>query len=148
METFTGKVKNGKFIADIADAFKKAFYPYEGRSVKIDVKELRDTRSNQANRYYWGVVIAAIADYMGERDAEAVHDLMKVECNPRFVTQGKKTFRFGMSTKLDSKEFWDYVERVRQFGAIECGIYIQNPNEYGIETKQTSTDPIASQRFL
>ena len=133
-QTFTGKVKNGKFIADIAEAFKKAFYQYEGRAVTLLVKELRDTRSNQANRYYWGVVVAAIADYMGERDAECVHELLKVECNPKFVTQGKITYRLGMSTKLDSKEFWEYVERVREFGAVKCGLYIPNPGEYGIDT--------------
>jgi hypothetical protein len=84
------------------------------------------TRSSRANRYYWGVVMALLSRELGYT-AEEVHDAMKAKFRGREdITTG---LVIAKSTRVNSAEFWAYVEQVREWSHQFLGVYIPAPNE-------------------
>jgi hypothetical protein len=125
-----GKVVGGKFVPKDAATFKKAFWAHEGKQVDITVKRHRENRSLNQNSYYWYIVVAMIGQAIGEDDAEAVHDMLKLEHNYYIATVGKKEIRVPMSTaELDTAAFEAYLERVRRWASEFLSLYIPLPNE-------------------
>lgn len=125
-----GKVEGGKFRPEDPRAFKAAFYPHEKKRVRITVERFRNRRSDEANAYYWGVVVPMIQDAIGEEDPETVHEMLKAEFNYEILAIGNKEIRKVKSTaKLDTKEFSEYVERVRKFASEFLSLYIPDPGE-------------------
>jgi len=126
----TGTVVGGKFVADDCALFRQAFYVHEGRRVTVAVKRHQKRRSDQANRYYWGVVVAIIADYIGETDPETVHDWLKAQHNYEIKAIDGHELRVPRSTaRLTTAEFEQYLERVRRWAAEFFSLYIPLPNE-------------------
>jgi hypothetical protein len=83
-------------------------------------------RSSQANRYYWGVVMAILSKELGYTPEET-HEAVKAKFRGREdVTTGLVIAR---STKTNSRDFWEYVEQVRQWSHAFLGVYIPEPNE-------------------
>lgn len=106
--------------------------------VSVTFKVLKDTRTSKANRYYWGVVLAGMASETGQ-SAEDIHDAM---CE-RFLPNEHKRVEFfnrmtgevleveidtRRSSKLSRKEFYDFVERVRQFASEWLHIETPDPD--------------------
>jgi hypothetical protein len=125
-----GKVEKGKFIPEDVKSFKSAFYSHEGKRVRVTVERFRNRRSDPQNRYYWGIVVPMVGEAIGESDAEAVHDMLKVELNYEILVVGDKEIRVPKSTaKLDTMEFKQYVERVQRWGSEFLSLYIPGPDE-------------------
>ena len=83
-------------------------------------------RTSRANRYLWGVVYALIAREVG-CTSEELHDALKAKFRGREdMTTGLVIAR---STRVNSAEFWDYVEQVRHWSHTFLGVYIPEPNE-------------------
>lgn len=102
---------------------------------ELFVQRFRATRSLQANRYYFGVVLSALADHTGYTPDE-LHELMKMKFLPKHLalTDGngdiKGEFVMGGSTrKLKVSEFFEFVEQVRRFAAEELNVYTPDPGE-------------------
>lgn len=131
-----GKVKeNGKFVANNEKAFIEAFQKHIGKEIEITIKAYRDTRSVQQNRYYWGVCLKLISESTGytadelhhifkhkylidkERARELVDSLIENYLPPRSTTD------------LDTVEFNEYLEKIKNFASLELGIYIPEPDE-------------------
>ena len=60
----------------------KALKQYINKDVLLTIQPLKRTRSNQQNRYYWGVIVPLIQngleDVSGElRSKQDVHDFLK-----------------------------------------------------------------------
>lgn len=101
----------------------------------LTVEEWKDKRSNQANRYYWGVVIELIGQ--GLKDAgweprecipDAVHETMRM----RFLTTEKAIgdevmTRIRSTTELDKEEFGAYLEHCIRFAAEYLNVVIPEP---------------------
>jgi len=122
---FRGKVEKGTLRADVR------FYAYlsslEGQEVEIVVRKKRSKRSDQQNRYYWGVVVKMIADHCGYFSDE-MHEALKL----KFL--GASTDEHGLvkirsTAKLSKDEFIQYLNAVVQFAAMSLGVYIPGPNE-------------------
>lgn len=136
--TATGTIRNGKLhIANRAQFDETVRALGDGWQVEIEITRLRATRSGQANRYYWGVVIKALHDLTGYTDAE-LHDLMKAKFLPKELafTDGNgdvvEAFVLGGSTRgLNTQEFSEYVNRIRDWAADKLGLYIPEANEAG-----------------
>jgi hypothetical protein len=103
--------------------------------LEVSIKRLRATRSTQANRYYWGVVLAALADYTGHTPEE-LHDIMKAKFLPKALAfsdhNGEVVEEFvlgGSTRKLNTKEFSDYVNQIRNWAASELDCYIPASDE-------------------
>jgi len=95
----------------------------------VDIRESRNSRSLQQNRYYWGVVLKALSDDTGYT-AEEMHQLMA----EKFLSYEKGEHVFVRSTtSLNTKEFEEYLSQIRLFANTELGIFIPEPNEAGFD---------------
>ncbi len=102
---------------------------------ELSVLRLRAARSQQFNRYYWGVVVAALAEHTGYTPDE-LHEVLKQKFLPHVLAlldgngEVKGEFVMGGSTRtLKTDEFMAYVEQVRRFASEELDVYIPDPNE-------------------
>lgn len=134
---FTGTVKDGKFIAEDAKAFKLAFAHHEGRRVVLWVKRFMKIRSTgkdggpDANGYYWGVVVYFWGRELGMDDPKQVHEVLKTMYHFKPILVGEEVLRVPLSTAgMESGPFWAFVERCRVgFGETYPGGQIPSPGE-------------------
>ncbi len=124
----TGRVKAGRLFIDHRRHFDQQVRAMPERwTLEVLVRRLRATRSPEANRYYGGVVLAALSAHTGYT-VDELHDLMKMKFLPRALAlndgngEVKGEYVLGGSTrKLTTGEFHAYVEQVRQFAAeLDC----------------------------
>ena len=136
--TASGCIRNGRLHLHNRKQFDAAVAGLrDGWEVELEVTRLRATRSSQANRFYWGVVIQALHELTGYTPEE-LHDLMKAKFLPKHLafTDGNgavvEQFVLGGSTRgLDTIEFYAYVEQIREWASESLGLYIPDPNEAG-----------------
>jgi hypothetical protein len=119
-----------KKIANLLDHLK-------GKRIRIRINVVRRQRSNQQNRYYWGVIIAAAQEGIKETwgieisDTDA-HEILKRECNGKdFVNENTgEVIKVGQSTtELNKLTAEDYYETCRRFIQEWFGILVPLPNE-------------------
>ena len=130
-----GYFRDGKLHAD---TFTAALRGLKERSVPVvlTVAEDKGSRSSQANRYYWGVVVelihAGLKDAGHELTREGTHELLKfrflkedrpIRKDGEFVTFVKST------TELDKEEFGAYLEHCIRFAAEYLNVVIPEPGE-------------------
>ena len=97
---------------------------------KVTVERYAKKRSDQQNRYLWGVAYKALQDATGQ-PAEDWHQYMLGEHFGWEEVElfGKKKIRpRGGSSKLSTIEFGNFVDFIQQ-RAAENGLYIPDPNE-------------------
>ena len=106
----------------------------DGWEMELTLSRRRATRSPQANAYYWGVVLHALSEYTGYT-VDELHDICKAKFLPKKLAISKSNgeivdeYVLGGSTRsLNTNDFYEYVERVRQWAA-ELDCYIPDPNE-------------------
>ncbi len=130
------KVINGKLTADVIKSLSTAISNLDGEIIKITIEKGKKKRSTNQNSYYWGVVVqealSMFREFGNDVDAEEVHSylkehvgkLKKVVVDP----QGNKETVLQSTTRLSTKEFEDYLERIRAWAA-GFGIIIPLPKE-------------------
>jgi hypothetical protein len=130
----TGEVVEGKLTVDERERMLDELGQWADGPVEITIERMIATRSPQANRYYWGVVIKAIAEYTGFTPDET-HDILKIKFLPKdaAVANGNGEvigeFVIGGSTRrLTSVKFYDYVERIRQWALETLELNILPPD--------------------
>lgn len=107
----------------------------EGWELEVTVKRQRATRSQQANRFYWGVVIHLLSEHTGYTPDE-VHDFCKMKFIPkRLAVQNgngviQDEFVLGGSTReMNTVDFYEYVDAIRQWAAEELDVVTPYPDE-------------------
>ena len=102
----------------------------QGKEVEISIKELKPDRSNQQNRYYWGVVLKYISLDTGYTTEEAniVFKQMFLKADREFKQIGD-IVPTGTTTELSTSEMEDYMRKIRDFASQELSIYIPLPND-------------------
>lgn len=125
-----GKIKEGQII--VQRFFRDEVKRMEGKQVEI--KSLLNSRSQQQNRYMWGIVYKIIGDELG-MTSEEVHEVYKEkflsykkEIKGKFYTFTKST------TELNVVEFGEYLDKVIRHASSELGLIIPEPDsefEYG-----------------
>jgi hypothetical protein len=99
----------------------------EGKDVEYVIREKKTTRSTQANRYYFGVVVKLLGEHCGY-DADDMHEALAMkflrieDCPVTGAPRRKRT------PKCDTKEFAEYVDACIRLAA-ELGVYIPEPHE-------------------
>lgn len=119
--------------ADIVQRLGKVLMNLPMARHKIEITEAKPTRSNNQNRYLWGVVYPAIltAGKLEGWEAIDVHDYLLGEWSGWETVEafGRKRQRpLRRSSKLTKLEFVDFV-RFIQNRMAEHGIYVPDPNE-------------------
>lgn len=120
------------FILPHAKANLLAFIERLPTQVKwrVTIKRYAKPRSNEQNRYLWGVPYKILADATGQ-PAEDWHEYMLGECFGWEEAEmfGRKKLRpMRRSSKLTTTEFSEFVAFIQQ-RAAEHGLYIPDPNE-------------------
>jgi hypothetical protein len=132
----TGEVVSGKLKIDERERMLDELAQWSDGPVDVTIEKLLATRSPQANRYYWGAVIKAIARHTGYT-ADETHDMLKIMFLPKELAvanyNGEIVSEFvigGSTRRLNSVDFYDYVERVRLWAleTLELNILPPDPD--------------------
>lgn len=97
----------------------------------VEVRELRPRRSDEQNRYLWGVVYPAITERLEGWTKEDVHEYCLGECFGWETVEGlgrKRHRPLKRSSRLSKTEFVDYVDFIQRRMAGH-GIYVPDPGE-------------------
>jgi len=133
---------NTIFIADVDDngMFKyhqhEAFYKYmksfkPGTRVKVIIKPFKAgdrIRSIDANAYYWGCVIEILRMEWGY-EKEEMHDALGLMFRRDYSKPVPTIIR---TSNMSSRDFWEYIERIRRWAASEFNIVIPDPNKVDV----------------
>lgn len=132
---YYGQMRGGKLQCQ---PFIDALKTLEG-TVELTVKKWHPSRGNQANRYYWGVVVEEIAKGLAdagyeprECTKEAVHDMLKfryLKSDRPIGKDGEFVTMVTSTTELDSTEFAAYTDHCIRFAAEYLGVTVPEPNE-------------------
>jgi len=113
-----------------------------GTHIEVIYRKHHSKRTDEQNRYYWGVVIPILADHFGY-DHEEVHEEMKLMFNPIQSKIDPSRKIGGSTTKMSTVEFYcdqdSYVERICRWSATEYGIYIPPPEKADDDSSRPQT---------
>lgn len=125
-----GKLQAGSFMAALNELLRRRV------PVVLTVDEFKETRSSQANRYYWGVVVEltyhALRASGIEITREGTHELLKfrfLKEDKPFGAPGEFITIVRSTTELERDEFAAYIERCKQFAAEYLNLNIPDPGE-------------------
>ena len=140
---YEGKVKDGK-IEMPRRVRQEVCQTFEGRQIEVTFRRKRKRRSNEQNRYYWGVVIPEVIKGLidvGNDDfqlgntvhAEQVHEFLKAEIlqnGEEIILAGGEMKRLpATTTTLTTTEHMEFIDKVRAWAGEFLGINIPEPNE-------------------
>lgn len=131
----------GAVHLDRPTAFRAYVRTLRASRVEVVVRKHAPNRSVQQNRWYWGVILAALADHTGYTP-----DDMHAYCKQRFLepperkhlviadAQGEYRDEAQVSletstTRLTTAAMAAYCEQVRMWAAADLGINVPSPDE-------------------
>lgn len=138
----TAFVKDHKFQVRGKERLDQAVKLARDGEYLLTIERAHATRSQQANRYYWGVVIDHLSEYSGHTPEEC-HEYCKQRFLPkRLAVKGKNgtlddnIVIGGTTTKLNTIQFGEYVRDIRVWMLDDLGIEVPDPHEYGPEASK------------
>lgn len=131
---FTGSVDaQAQLHLDDNRAYKQHAKKYVGRKVELVLRLRTSQRSNQQNRWIWGIAYKILGPHFGyeRNEHEQMHYGLLAQC---FGTKVDTRFGFRVpkvtsSSKLTTKEFSEYMEWLVRYAAVEEHLQIPLPNE-------------------
>ena len=126
---FAAEVRDDLTLRFINPAkIKQHLLPLKGQLVMVTAEKLRKHRTDAQARYYRGVVLKTIADHCGYRGSEELEALHQ-EMRRRFLPK-RGCLNIPVSTAaLNTQEMSDYIEAIRDWAAMQLGLYVPAPNE-------------------
>lgn len=118
-----------RFLAP--ERWQTAVARLNGKRVEVTIRQHRERRSDQQSRYYWGVVVAILADHCGYTPEE-MHDSLKLMFLRDRANEKPGLVRVRSTTALDTREFSEYVDSIKRFAASDLRVYIPDPGEVWI----------------
>ena len=100
-------------------------------TVEVIVKPFKNKRSQNQNKYYWGVVIKELVVKLNA-DNEEIHSAMKQLFLSTVIRLGTLEIPTVRSTaSLNTEEMEEYMSKIRQWASAtpEVALYIPLPNE-------------------
>tara|TARA_R110002124_G_scaffold165449_1_gene332809 strand:+ start:3832 stop:4206 length:375 start_codon:yes stop_codon:yes gene_type:complete len=81
----------------------------------VTVKPYKSTRSLDQNEYYWKLV-TELADYFGLKSKDEMHEVLLYKLlSEEKQIKNLKVMTIGSTTKLNVKQFNEYLEQVKEF---------------------------------
>ena len=122
---FSGRIEQGKVIYNNPTRYLAQVHSLEGKRIECVLRQEKSKRSNKQNNYYFGVVCKVLGDYFGY-DTEEMHDALKY----KFLRKGAADLETVQSTtKMNTAEFEEYLEKIRRWAATDYGVVVPLPNE-------------------
>lgn len=110
-----------------------------GEEVSLVIHNKKLKRTEQQNRYYWGVYLPLISQETRERDLNRLHELFK----GKFLTEkivevlGEKVRLKKSTTKLSTLDFCEYILNIQDL----TGVVPPSTESFGLESlKKESID--------
>jgi energy-converting hydrogenase A subunit M len=105
-----------------------------GNNYVVEVKQNKNTRSMNQNKYYWKCIVQGLAKELGYNTDE-MHDALKVKFSSEWsmIQYKDKTIamnNINSTTQMNTKEFEEYCEQIRIWAITDLGIRLRAPNEY------------------
>lgn len=128
--------KDGTLPAWVQQQLSEQIKELPGKHVTLTLSVREKPRSNNANRYYWGVVIPLITAFFRGHgnyvDDEDTHEFLKLRVGKLaqviVLPDGEVVKGLGSTAKLTTAEFEQYLERIRAWAA-EYSMIVPLPNE-------------------
>ena len=100
----------------------------------VEIKENKNTRSLNQNAYYWRCIVQVMADELGYFPDE-MHEILKAKFLSEYQILEHQERKAGVlyvksTTRLNTKEFELYVEKISIWSSTELNITLMLPNEY------------------
>lgn len=103
----------------------------------LSIEKYEPRRSIDANNYYWHL-IGIIKEHLSElgtiTDKDTLHEFFKLKFNSEEfldpVTDKVEQIPKPTS-KLNSPDFWQYIEKIKMYCAEGMGLVLPEPNEIG-----------------
>lgn len=141
--TYTGPVDAHGAIKLPKRARPEIGSAFAGQTVEVTIKRLRRSRSNEQNRYYWGVVVAMVTQALNDignneikpnnpDSAGVVHEFLKNKFLPPVIAcdaQGQELRLPPSTRKVTTVEMMDYIAEIQQWAAEYLSINIPDPGE-------------------
>ncbi len=81
----------------------------------VTVKPYKSIRSLDQNEYYWKLV-TELADYFGLKSKDEMHEVLLYKLlSEEKQIKNLKVMTIGSTTKLNVKQFNEYLEKVKEF---------------------------------
>lgn len=106
----------------------KDFYQHQlnkfkvGTKVTIEIHTRKTKRTDQQNRYYWGVYLPLIAKETGNQNLDALHTLFTSLFLTKQIVEvfGKKVRIKKSTTELGISEFCEYIMNIETETGVEA----------------------------
>ena len=129
-------VEKGKLILSNKDQFLTELKRFEGKKIYVVLDEERPTRSNEQLRYYFGVVLSLISEFIDETTGKKYtsEDLHEYYIEKGYFGETAKEINGEIivmknrSAKTNTLQFSEAVEKIKREWA-EKGLYIPDANE-------------------
>ena len=122
---FYGIVNHGKIIRDDEKNYRILLCTLEGKRIGETIEKEHKQRSNQQNRYYFGVVVPIIAECLGYSINET-HEGLK---DMFLCDRTGKLPRIKSTTELSTVDWESYMSQVRQWASQFLVVYVPDPGE-------------------
>lgn len=141
-ESFAAKIKKVGYQNELVVLSKKWYHTQlnkfkDGESVILEVHNKKPKRTEQQNRYYFGVYLPLIARETGEQNLDSLHELFK----GLFLTTGvvdvlgHKVRLKKSTTDLGTSEFSEYIMAIEN----ETNIKAPPVENYGLDPLKNYT---------
>lgn len=119
-----GNVENGELKLVQPSLFKRYLHSLRGE-VEVIVRKWKKRRTDNQNKYYWGVVVPILCESLGYSDEE-MHEALKW----RFLRnkEREKLPTVKSTAGLSTIEFNNYIDEIVRWASQE-GIIIPDPNQ-------------------
>lgn len=101
--------------------------------IEIELEKIRYARSIEQNRFYFGVVVKPLAEYIGVDSTDTMHETLKslhlTEKIRVAYDRRRKMIVTHSTTELNIMQFEDYLERIRTWAKKFLNYRIPYPNE-------------------
>lgn len=122
-----GVVQKNTLRVHNLDAYNYQLIDFEGKEVRVTIKQWRNIRSIEANAYYWGVVVKSICAEVG-MDTEEVHqELARMFLTYTNPNTGRTYVK--STASLDTKEFMEYLDKCVQWAGEFLYLEIAPPSD-------------------
>ncbi len=141
-QSFAARITKDGIISKLAVKSPR-FYQHQlnkfrdGEEVTLVIHNQKPKRTEQQNRYYWGVYLPLISEKTGEQNIDRLHELFK----GMFLTEGvvevlgKKVRMKRSTTELSIAEFCDYILKIE----AETGVEAPPTENYGLVSLEEGT---------
>lgn len=105
-----------------------------GDNYVVEVKQNKNTRSMNQNKYYWKCIVQELAKELGYT-VDEMHDALKIKFSSEWSQIEYKDKLIPLhsvksTTVMNTKEFETYCEQIRIWALTDLSIRLRVPNEY------------------